>query len=60
MCAGDIHIGRRSSRVVNAFRTADAWDAIVDKTIQADVDLLAISGDLIDKENKSYEAIGVL
>lgn len=58
LCAGDIHIGRRSTRVHDVFRSADAWRDIVDKAIELDVDLVALSGDIIDEESKSYEALG--
>lgn len=58
LCAGDIHIGRRSSKVQGVFRSADAWRDIVDTAIKQDVDVVALSGDIIDKESKSYEALG--
>lgn len=58
LCAGDIHIGRRSTRVQGSFRSADAWRDIVDKAVELNVDLVALSGDIIDKESKSYEALG--
>lgn len=58
LCAGDIHIGRRSSRVRDVFRSADAWRDVVDIAIQLQVDLVALSGDIIDQESKSYEALG--
>lgn len=58
LCAGDIHIGRRSSRVRDVVRTADAWRDIVDNAIKLQVDLVALSGDIIDQESKSYEALG--
>ena len=60
LCTGDVHIGRRISRVPDVFRTSDAWSAVVDLAIAEQVNLLAISGDLIDKEGKSYEAFGPL
>lgn len=58
LCAGDVHIGRRSSRVRDIFRSADAWRDIVGTAIQLQVDLVALSGDIIDQESKSYEALG--
>ena len=60
LCTGDIHIGRRASRVAETYRCAEAWSTIVDLAIVERVDLLAISGDIVDKESKSYEAIGPL
>ncbi len=60
LCTGDIHIGRRASKVSGTYRSADIWTSIVDLAIQEDVDLLALSGDVVDKESKSYEALGPL
>ena len=58
LCTGDIHIGRQSSKTLSSWRTADAWNAIVELAIREQVDLLAISGDLIDMDGKHYEAFG--
>lgn len=65
LCTGDIHIGRRSSRIPPAidsalFSTAAAWDAIVEVAIQERVDLLALSGDVVDRSNRYFEAFGPL
>src|SRR6476469_1482891 len=60
LCTGDIHIGRSASKVPDAYRCSHAWTSIVDLAISERVDLLAISGDIVDKESKSYEAIGAL
>jgi len=58
LCTGDIHVGRRLSKVEETYRTADAWKTIVDLAIGERVDLLALSGDVIDAASKSYEALG--
>ena len=60
LCTGDIHIGRSASKVRETYRCSQAWSKIVDVAIEEGVDLLAISGDVVDKESKSYEAIGAL
>lgn len=60
LCTGDIHIGRQLTKVEKVYRTADAWKAIVELAVQEDVDLLALSGDVIDAASKSYEAYGPL
>ncbi|MBA3276521.1 MAG: DNA repair exonuclease [Chloroflexia bacterium] len=60
LCTGDVHIGRRASKVAGAYRCADAWSAIIDLAIEEQVDLLAVSGDIVDKEPRSYEALGPL
>lgn len=58
LCAGDIHIGKRSSRVSDIFRSADAWRDIVQLALELDVDMVALSGDIIDNASNSYEALG--
>lgn len=58
LCTGDMHIGRRASKVQGAYRSADAWRVIVQKAIEHQVDIVALSGDLVDKASKSYEALG--
>lgn len=60
LCTGDIHIGRQASRTRERYRTASAWTALVDLAIEERVDVLAISGDVIDKAVSSYESIGPL
>ena len=63
LCTGDIHIGRAPSRAADgspdrAWSARAAWTAIVDLAIAERVDLLAISGDLVDADNAYFEAIG--
>lgn len=60
LCTGDIHIGRRSSKVAGIRSCADAWSRIVDLSIEERVDLLAVSGDIVDGASKSYESLGPL
>jgi exonuclease SbcD len=65
LCAGDLHIGRRSSRLGSGtddhlVSAAAAWERIVHYAIDQEVDLVALSGDLIDEKNRFYEAIGPL
>jgi DNA repair exonuclease SbcCD nuclease subunit len=58
LCTGDIHIGRQTSKTRVPYRTANAWTAVVECAIEQQVDVLAVSGDLIDKDGKHYEAFG--
>lgn len=62
--SGDLHIGRRSSRVPEDCRlptsAAQVWKRIVDVAIEKQVDLVLLSGDVVDRDNKFYEAIGPL
>lgn len=62
---GDVHIGRSSSRIPHSARRGDlraatAWLRIVDMAIQENVDLVCLSGDVADQDNKFWEAIGPL
>jgi DNA repair protein SbcD/Mre11 len=62
---GDVHIGRRSSRLpphVDGRRHScgAAWHRIVEQAIVAGVDLVAVGGDLVDQANRYMEAIGPL
>lgn len=63
LCAADVHIGRRPSRLPERIDTgslscARAWEAIVDRAISEKVDLLLVAGDLVDEKNRYYEAAG--
>ncbi len=65
LLTGDIHIGRSSTRVAESaearvLRASSAWDRIVDLAIEERVDVLCLSGDVADKENRFWEAIGPL
>ena len=65
LCAGDLHIGRRSSKLPSTHSgpehaCAVAWDAIVDTALTERVDIVALSGDLVDRDNRYFEAIGPL
>lgn len=65
LCTGDVHIGQRSSRLPAGidpapFSCAEAWSRVVDRAIRERVDLVAISGDLIDQLNNTMEALGPL
>jgi exonuclease SbcD len=65
LCAGDLHLGRRSSRLpegvdARAHSAAAAWSALVELAIDQRVDLVALSGDLVDRANRYFEAFGPL
>lgn len=64
MIAGDLHLGRSSSRVrpdggvdVSA---RGAWHRLVDATIREGADLLCLTGDVADEHNRYWEALGPL
>ncbi len=63
LCSGDLHIGRRSSRVpvdLPDASAADAWARIVTHAIAGRVDAVLLSGDVVDQDNRFFEAIGPL
>lgn len=65
LCTGDLHLGRRSSRLPApvdgaTVSAAAAWHAVVRAAVEARVDVVAISGDVVDKDNRYFEAFGPL
>jgi len=63
LLTGDIHIGRSSTCTADiaearTLAASAAWDRIVELALEADVDVLCLSGDVADQENKFWEAIG--
>jgi exonuclease SbcD len=65
LCAGDLHLGRCSSRLPEgvdgrAHSAAAAWNALIDHAIRERVHLVALSGDLVDRANRYFEAFGPL
>ena len=65
LATADIHIGRRPSKIANPldaqrFSCARMWEAIVDRAIHQHVDLVALVGDVVDHDNRFFEATGPL
>jgi DNA repair exonuclease SbcCD nuclease subunit len=65
LCSGDLHLGRRSSRLpegadARAHSATTAWQALVELAIEERVDLVALSGDVVDRENRYFESFGPL
>ena len=63
LATGDIHIGKKSSGVrkdVPESATKYTWEKIVNYTIRNDIDVLALTGDIVDQDNRYFEAIGPL
>lgn len=59
LLAGDLHLGRRSTRIpetVPHASTADAWHRLVDLAIAHAVDAVLLSGDVVDQDNRFFEA----
>lgn len=65
LCAADIHIGRRPSRLPNRFDPADfsprtIWADLAELAVTRGVDAVVVAGDLVDRENKYAEAFGAV
>ncbi|NBB85159.1 MAG: DNA repair exonuclease [Bacteroidetes bacterium] len=62
LCTGDVHLGRRPTQVpaAEALTVERVWQACVHAAIQEAVDAVVLTGDLIDRENRYFEAIGPL
>lgn len=67
LCASDLHLGRRAPGIPQhlgldpaRFATAQVWDQIVGIAIAERVDAVLIPGDIIDRENRTFEALGPL
>ena len=65
LVTGDIHIGKRPTRVLDVDLAAQAsaarmWDRIVQRAIEEQIDAVLLSGDIVDHKNRFYEATGPL
>ena len=65
LCTGDIHLGRRSSRAPEGLdgphlSSGAAWLRLVHLALDLAVDLVLVSGDLVDQDNRYFEAYGPL
>ena len=65
LCCGDVHIGRCSARLPEhvdgrEVSSAACWTRIVDLALAERVDVVALSGDVVDQANRYYEATGPL
>ncbi|MEQ9616829.1 MAG: DNA repair exonuclease [Phycisphaerales bacterium] len=64
LIAGDLHLGRASSRVTaqsdSDVTARAALDRLVDAAIRENADLLCLTGDVADDSNRFWEALGPL
>lgn len=66
LITGDLHLGRRSTRLPaewaddRRFSAASAWEALIDRALARSVDVVVLTGDVVDRENRFYEARGPL
>jgi len=63
LCTGDVHLGRRPSRVPiddDRLSVQTGWERFVDRAVDRRVDAVVLTGDVVDSENQMYEAFGAL
>lgn len=61
LATGDIHIGQRVSGIPDTGISArSTWNSIVRWCVDNQVDILALTGDIVDQDNNFFEAIGPL
>ncbi len=64
LATADLHLGRRPSRLLEQeareCSTGRMWDRIVEQAIQEQVDLVVLAGDVVDFDNRFFEALGPL
>lgn len=63
LATADVHLGRRSTALpegVGGLPTTLVWEQIVETAITREVDALLLSGDIIDRANRYFEALGPL
>lgn len=64
LCTGDLHLGRSSSKVLTTrdgqHSCENAWDRIVDLAEREHVNVLVLSGDIVDENAAYFETLGPL
>lgn len=63
LCTGDVHLGRRPSRVPvenDELSVQRVWERFVETALNREVDVAVLTGDIVDSENQMYEAYGAL
>lgn len=61
LATADLHLGKASADVSGDFATTkNTWNTLVNWTIDNGVDVVTLSGDIIDRDNRYFEAVGPL
>ncbi len=63
LVAGDLHLGRSSGGIpggMEEISTRETWRRIVERCIAVKADMLLLTGDMVDRDNRYFEAIGPL
>lgn len=63
LCTGDLHLGRHPTRIPEELDGPECsprsiWQDIVQEAIDRDVDVVVLTGDIADRENRYFEAYG--
>jgi DNA repair protein SbcD/Mre11 len=63
LVTGDLHLGRCSGGIPGGgeeISTRSTWARVVERCISGKVDMLMLTGDIVDRDNRYFEAIGPL
>jgi len=63
LCTGDVHLGRWPSQVPvedDELSVRHVWNTFVETALNREVDVVVLTGDIVDSENQMYEAFGAL
>lgn len=63
LATSDLHLGRKSSGIPEDAEQSSAkytWDCIIELSVNEKIDILVLAGDVVDQDNKYFEAIGQL
>ncbi len=63
LATGDVHLGRQSSGIpIDATESASryTWHQMIKHAIDSQMDAVVLTGDVIDRDNRYFEAIGPL
>lgn len=65
LCTGDIHLGRQPSRIpagmdAEKLSARAAWERTVEVACKQNVDVVCLTGDIVDRENRFFEGYAAL
>jgi DNA repair protein SbcD/Mre11 len=63
LAAGDLHLGKSPGGIPGnpmECTTRFTWNRIVELCIEMDIDMLFLTGDIVDRDNRYFEATGLL
>ena len=62
LCSGDLHMGRYPSKIPDdpTCSVRHVWEDLVDLAVRREADAVILTGDVVDRENARFEALGPL